>query len=73
MKRVFKRYWKAIIKTVLLVTVSVVAYNIAHEIGTAERGYEAVGGEIFVPFFVFFAKDIWKMIVEPFKMIKERI
>ena len=62
---------KAIIKGVLTVVISIVAYQVAHKLGTAERGYEAVGGEIFIPFLVIFAKDIFKMFAEPFKAVKE--
>lgn len=60
---------KTIIKTVLILAVAIIAYILAHKAATVERGYEAIGGEIFVPFLVIFAKDIWEMIIEPFKMI----
>ena len=60
---------KAIIKTLIIGAVAVGAYMLAHKAGTAERGYEAVGGEIFIPFLIIFAKDIWGMIKEPFKEI----
>lgn len=62
---------RSVVKWFALVTVAIVSYQIAHKLGTAERGYEAVGGEIFVPFLVFFAKDIFKMFTEPFKVVKE--
>lgn len=61
---------KAIIKTLIIGTVAVGAYVLAHKAGTAERGYEAIGGEIFIPFLIIFAKDIWGMVAEPFKAIK---
>lgn len=63
---------KTIIKTVLILAVAIIAYILAHKAATVERGYEAIGGEIFVPFLVIFAKDIWEMIIEPFKAVKER-
>ena len=62
---------KAIIKWVAIVTVAIVAYKLAHNAATNERGYEAIGGEIFVPLLVIFAKDIFKQITEPFKATKE--
>ena len=62
---------KKIIKGLLIGAVAVVAYQLAHKAGTMERGYEAVGGEMLVPLLVIFAKPIWEMIKEPFKMVKE--
>ena len=58
---------KAIIKTLIIGTVAVGAYVLAHKLGTAERGYEAVGGELFIPFLILFAEDIWGMIKALFK------
>ena len=52
---------------VLLGTVALVAFEIAHELATMERGYEAIGGEIFVPFLVLLGKDIWKAMKVPVK------
>lgn len=63
---------KTRIKTVLILAVAIIAYILAHKAATVERGYEAIGGEIFVPFLVIFAKGIWEMIIEPFKAVKER-
>ena len=70
MKKFFKRNAKAIIKHTLILAVAVIAYILAHKAGTAERGYEAVGGEIFVPLLIIFAEDIWEIIKEPFKEVK---
>lgn len=61
---------KTIIKTILIGITAIVAYELAHKLGTADRGYEAIGGEIFIPFLVIFAKPLWEMIKEPFKTIK---
>ena len=61
---------KNIIKTLIITTGAIVAYELAHKAGTEERGYEAVGGEIFVPFLVIFARDILGMIKAPFKTLK---
>ncbi len=61
---------KNVVKTLAIVGVAVGAYMLAHKAGTAERGYEAIGGEIFIPFLIIFAKDIWGMIKEPFKALK---
>lgn len=62
---------KNIIKTLVIVGVSIGVYMLAHKVATAERGYEAIGGEIFIPFLVIFAKDIGEMIKEPFEVIKD--
>ncbi len=42
--RFMKRYYKEI----LIVMVVFICYGILHDIATAERNYEAIGGEIFV-------------------------
>lgn len=60
---------KNIIKNLAIVGIAVGAFLIAHKLGTAERGYNAIGGEIFVPLLVIFAKDIWETITEPFKVV----
>lgn len=70
-KRFLKRNYKGVIKAVLILILALIAYVIAHKAGTAERGYEALGGEIFIPFLIIFAKDIWKIIKEPFCARKE--
>lgn len=58
---------RAIIKHLVIGAVAIGAYMLAHKAGTAERGYEAIGGEVFIPVLIIFAKDIWEMIKEPFK------
>lgn len=65
-----KKIFKYIVYGVLLGTVALVAFEIAHDLATMERGYEAIGGEIFVPFLVLFGKDIWKAMVGPVKVVK---
>ena len=70
MKRFFKTNKKAILKHTLILAAAILAFVLAHKIGTSERGYEAVGGEIFVPFLIVFAKKIWEIIKEPFKAVK---
>lgn len=65
-KRFLKQNYKGIIKGGLILAAAIFAYILAHKAGTAERRYEAVGGEIFVPFLIIFAKDIWKVIKAPF-------
>lgn len=70
MKKFLKRNGQAIIKYTLILAVAVIAYILAHKAGTAERGYEAVGGEIFVPLLIIFAEDIWEIIKAPFKAVK---
>ena len=66
-KRFLKKNYKGIIKAVLILTLALIAYVIAHKAGTAERGYEAMGGEIFIPFLIIFAEDIWEIIKAPFR------
>lgn len=61
---------KNIVKTLAIVGIAIVAYVLAHNSATAERGYEALGGEVFIPFLIIFAKDIWGMIKEPFKAVR---
>lgn len=72
MKKFFKRNAEGIIKAVLTGSLAIVAYILAHKAGTAERGYEAIGGEIFVPFLIIFAEDIWEMLKAPFKAVISR-
>ena len=69
MKKFFKRNAKDIIKYTLILVTAIIAYVIAHKAGNAERGYEAVGGEIFVPLLIIFAEDIWQIIKAPFKAV----
>lgn len=70
MKKFFKRNAKDIIKYTAILAVAVIAYILAHKAGTAERGYEAVGGEIFIPLLIVFAEDICEIIKAPFKAVK---
>ena len=72
MKRIFRfivHNRRAIIKGLALATVAIIAYEVAHDFGTAERGYNAIGGEIFIPFLIVLAKPIWQMIKAPFKAV----
>lgn len=64
---------KKIIKGVLLGVAALVAFDIAHQIGTIERGYEAIGGEIFIPFLIVFAPAIWNEIKESFSEVEEDV
>lgn len=63
---------KAIIKGVAIVGIAFASYVLAHKIGTIERGYEAIGGEIFFPLLVVFSGKILAMIKEPFKAVREK-
>ena len=58
-------------QAVLVLAVAIFAYILAHKAGTAERGYEAVGGEIFIPLLIIFAKPLWEIIKAPFKAVKD--
>ena len=58
---------KRILKWFFVIMLSVVAFIGFHKLATLERGYDAVGGEIFmflIPFFVWVAPEIKKSIKE---------
>ena len=57
---------KIIFEKIALFVLAVIAFELAHKSGTAQRGYEAIGGEIFVPLLVIFAPQIWEIIKAPF-------
>ena len=62
-----KENWKWILKWVLVFVLSAVAFAGLHKIATVERGYNAIGGEMFmflIPFFVWVAPEIKKSIKE---------
>ena len=59
---------KKIEKVLLIAAVAYIAYDLAHTYGTMQRGYEAIGGEIFIPFLIIFAKKIWGKIIKPFEV-----
>lgn len=79
MKRVVNfidRNFKSIVKWLLAIIATILVYNILHSIGTAERGYEAIGGELFgalaIPLFVWLLpsiKEWWKEAKEYFKVV----
>ena len=58
---------KVILKWSFVFVLSVVAFLGLHKLATVERGYNAIGGEIFmflIPFFVWIAPEIKKSIKE---------
>ena len=62
-----KENWKWILKWVFVFVLSVVAFILLHKLATVERGYNAIGGEMFmflIPFIVWIAPDIKKSIKE---------
>ena len=62
-----KENWKWILKWIFVFVLSVVAFVLLHKLATLERGYKAIGGEIFmflIPFFVWMAPEIKKSIKE---------
>ena len=62
-----KENWKWILKWVFVFVLSAVAFILLHKLATIERGYNAIGGEIFmflIPFFVWVAPEIKKSIKE---------
>lgn len=55
-QKFMRRYLISIILAVIGVAVMFGIYGIAHSLATAERGYEAIGGEMFVlaiPFYIY--------------------
>jgi hypothetical protein len=71
MKRFIVHNRKKIFKGILIGALAVVSFAVAHKLGTMERGYDVIGGELLVPLLVIFGKDIFKMLAEPFKVMKE--
>ena len=62
-----KENWKWILKWVFVFVLSAVAFILLHKLATVERGYNAIGGEMFmflIPFFVWVAPEIKKSIKE---------
>ena len=62
-----KENWKWILKWVFVFVLSAVAFILLHKLATIERGYNAIGGEMFmflIPFFVWVAPKIKKSIKE---------
>ena len=58
---------KWILKWFFVILLSVVAFLGLHKLATVERGYNAIGGEMFmflIPFFVWIAPEIKKTIKE---------
>lgn len=58
---------KVILKWFFVILLSVVAFLGLHKLATAERGYNAIGGEMFmflIPLFVWIAPEIKKSIKE---------
>ena len=67
MKKFFKKNLKFIIKWAVVLLASVMFYKACHYVATLDRGYEAIGGEMFVfliPFFVWISPEIKKSIKE---------
>ena len=65
--KVLKANKKMILKWAFVFVLSAVAFVGLHKLATAERGYNAIGGELFmflIPFFVWVAPEIKKSIKE---------
>ena len=59
-KKTFWQKHSRILKWLAVWTVTIIVYAILHKAGTAQRGYEAIGGEMFaflIPFFVWNAPN----------------
>lgn len=63
---------KEIIRTIAIGVVASIAYELSDMAGAAERGFEAVGGGIFIPLLIIFAPQIWETIKAPFEVLKEQ-
>lgn len=58
---------KKVLKWVLISVLSVILFVLAHKLATAERTYNAIGGEMFmlmIPFFVWYVQDCVKFFKE---------
>lgn len=58
---------KKVLKWVLVFSISVIAFAIAHKLATIERSYNAMGGEMFmllIPFFVWYVQDCKRIFKE---------
>ena len=67
MKKFFKKNYKFIIKWLIVLLAAVMFYKVWHYVATLDRGYEAIGGEMFmflIPLFVWIAPEIKKSIKE---------
>lgn len=67
MKRFIKRHGKGTMSAVGITAATIAVYLFAHDTATVQRGYEAIGGEIFIflipAFVVWFApkaKELFK-------------
>lgn len=66
-KNFLKANKKVILKWVFVIMLSMGAFIELHKLATVERGYNAIGGEVFmflIPFFVWIAPEIKKSIKE---------
>lgn len=50
MKRFLKKHGKSILSAAGITAGTLIAYHLAHGAATFDRGYEAIGGEIFLFF-----------------------
>lgn len=71
MKKFFKKYGKKIILFVVITAATIAAYIAAHEFATFERGYEAIGGEMFIPLLPALIWLIAPDFAAPFKAVKD--
>ena len=59
LRKLFKQHRKSIITAVIVTIATIMAFILAHNAATVERGYKAIGGEVFallLPFLFFTAK-----------------
>lgn len=65
--KIVKKYGKKVLLAVSVVVAIILGYLMLHDIATAQRCYEAIGGEIFV----FFVPYLIYSIIENVKDTKE--
>lgn len=68
MKKFLIKY-KGLLKVIAATAIAAVVFLIAHKLATNWRGYEAIGGELFLFFLILFAEDIAEIIKKPFKAV----
>ena len=61
--KIVKKHYKSVLLIVAVVGILYFCFSLIHDIATAQRGYEAVGGEIFIfllPYLVYVAVQNFK-------------
>ena len=72
MKKFFKKHGKKMFLFAAITAATVTAYTAAHDFATLERGYEAIGGEMFIPLLPVLIWLIAPDFTAPFKELKKK-